>query len=54
MEVCAYMIGMVKTNTKLFCKYTTDSMKKYWPGGFYIMLKSKSTVPWDRPLIAIG
>ena len=31
MEVGAEFIGMVKTNTKGFCKETIENLIKYWP-----------------------
>ena len=34
MVVGADMIGMVRTNTKLFCKDTIYNMTKYWTGLF--------------------
>ena len=54
MKVSAELIGMVKTNTKEFCKETIEKLTKYWPGGSYLMLRSKPMIPGDRPLIAIG
>ena len=48
------LIGMVKTNTKGFCKQTIEKITKDWPGGSYHVLRSKLMVPRDRPLIAIG
>ena len=54
MEVCAEFIGMVKTNTKGFCKETIEKLTKDWPGGSYLVLSSKHMVPGGRPLIAIG
>ena len=54
MEVSAELIGMVKTNTKEFCKDTIEKLTKDWPGGSYLMLRRKPMVPGDRPLIAIG
>ena len=53
-ETRAELIGMVKTNTKGFCKETIEKLTKYWPGGSYLVLRSKPMVPGDRPLIAIG
>ena len=40
MEVGADFIGMVKTNTKVFCKETIEKLTKDWPGGSYLLLKS--------------
>ena len=45
---------MFKKNTKGFCKETIEKLTKDWPGGSYLMLRSKPMVPGDRPLIAIG
>ena len=53
-DVFAEMIGMVKTNTKLFCKYSIKNLTKDWPGGYYLMSKRSYTVPMDRLLIYIG
>ena len=53
-EIGADLIGMVKTNTKGFCKETIEKLTKNWPGGSYLVLRSKPMVPGDRPLIAIG
>ena len=41
MYVGAEMIGMVKTNTKGFCKETIEKLKKYWLGGSNLMLRRK-------------
>ena len=54
MELSAEFIGMVKTNTKGFCKETIDKLTKDWPGGSYLVLRSKPMVPGGRSLIAIG
>ena len=54
MELGAEFIGMVKTNTKGFCKETIEKLTKDWPGGSYPVLRSKPMVPGDRTLIAIG
>ena len=48
------LIDMVKTNTKGFCKATIEGLTKDWPGGSYIVLRSKPMGPGERPLIAIG
>ena len=53
MEV-AKLIGVVKTNTKGFCKEIISNITKYWPGGSYLMLRRNPMVPGDRHLIAIG
>ena len=54
MEMAAELIGMVKTNTKVFCKETIEKLAKDWPGGSYLVLRSKPMVTRYRPLIAIG
>ena len=54
MELGAELIGMVKTNTKGFCKETIEKLTKDWPGGYYLMLRIKPMVPGDRLIIAIG
>ena len=54
MELGSELIGMVKTNTKGFCKETIEKLTKDWPGGYYLVLRSKPMAPRDRPLIAIG
>ena len=54
MELGAKLIGMVKTNTKVFCKETIENLTKNCPGGSYPVLSSKPMVPGGRPLIAIG
>ena len=42
------LIGMVKTNTKGFCKATIEGLTKDWPGGYYIVLRSKHMLPGER------
>ena len=54
MEVGDELIGIVKTNTKGFCKETIENITKDWPGSSYLMLRSKPMVPVGRPLLAIG
>ena len=54
MEVGADLIGMVKKNTKGFCKETIEKLTDDWPGGSYLVLRSKPMVPGYRPLITIG
>ena len=54
MEVGAELIGMVKTNTNLLCKDTTEKLTKDRPGGSYLVLRSKPMVPRGRPIISIG
>ena len=51
MGVGADIIGMVKTNTKVFCKESIENLTNNCPGGSYLMLKSKPMAPWYRPLI---
>ena len=53
-DVDTYMVGMIKNNTKLFCKYTIYNLKNYWPRGYCLVLKRKYVVPGDRHLTAIG
>ena len=50
-DVNAGMIGMVKTNKKVFCNETIENLTKYRTGGSYLVLRSK---PMVRPLIDIG
>ena len=54
MNVGADMIGMIKTNTNLFCKDTIEKLTNNCPGGSYLMLRSKPMVTGGRPLISIG
>ena len=54
MEVGAKLVGIVKTNTKGFCKETTEKLTKYWSQGYYLVLGSNTIVTGGRPLIAIG
>ena len=54
MELGAELIGMVKTNTKGFCKETIEKLTKDWPGVSYLVLRRKPMVPGGRTLIAIG
>ena len=54
MELGAELIGMVKTNTKGFCKETIEKLTKDLPGRSYLVLRSKPMVPGYRLLIAIG
>ena len=53
-ELGAELIGMVKTNTKGFCNETIEKLTKDWPGGSYLLLRSKPMVPGGRPLIDIS
>ena len=54
MEVDADLIGMVKTNTRRFCKETIKNLTKDCPGGSYLLLMINPMVPGGRPIIAIG
>ena len=54
MEVGAKLIGVLRKNTKGFCKETIEKLTKDWPGGSYFVLRSKPMVPGVRPLIIIG
>ena len=47
-------IGIVKTNTKGFFKYTIEELAKDWSSGSYIVFSSKPIVPGERSLISIG
>ena len=47
------LIGMVKTNTKGFCKATVEGSTKDWPGGSYIVLRRKPILPGERWLLNI-
>ena len=53
MHVGADIIGVVKTNTKGFCKYNTKNLTQDCPGGSSILLEIKYMVPSDRPLKSI-
>ena len=44
---------MVNTKTKGFCKETIEKPTNNWPGGSYLVLRSKTMVPRGRLLIAI-
>ena len=44
MDVGADMIGMVKTNTKGFCKNTIEKLTKDFPVGSYLVFKKKYVV----------
>ena len=48
MEVWENLIGMVKTNTKGFCKDTIENNTKDWTGGSYLVLRNKHMVPRGR------
>ena len=46
--------GPVKIFQKGFCLAILENLKKYWPGGSYLVMKSNPIVPGGRPLLAIG
>ena len=48
------LVGMVKTNTKGFCKAMIEGLTKDWPDGSYIVLRSKHKVLGERTLLSIG
>ena len=52
-EVGAGLIGMLKTNNKGCGNETIEKVTKDWPGGSYLVLRSKPMVPRSRPLIGI-
>ena len=54
MEVGAEFIGMVKTNTKIFFKYTIEKLTRDWPGYSYLLLRSMSMVSGRRKIIDVG
>ena len=54
MEIDANIIGVVKTNTKIFLKETIEKLTNYCTGGSYLVLRSNHVVPRGRPLIYIG
>ena len=39
MEVGSNLIGIFKTNTKVFYKDTTENLTKYWTRGSYLVLR---------------
>ena len=45
---------MVKTNRKGVYRYNIEKLTKDWKGGSYFVLKRKSTMAGERPLIDIG
>ena len=45
---------MVKTNTKVCFKEKIEKLTKDSPGGYYLMLRSKSMVTGGIPIIDIG
>ena len=44
----------MKASHKGFCLYTLEKLMKDWPGGSFIVLKSNTKFPGERPLLAIG
>ena len=52
-DVCADMISIVKKRNG-FYKDTINNLTKDWFVGSYLVLERKSTLTWDRQLIAIG
>ena len=48
------MIGVVKTNTKGFCKATIEGLTKDWYSRSYIVLRINPMVPGESQLLAIG
>ena len=53
MEIVDDLIGIFKTNTKVFCKDTTERLTKDWTEGSYLILRIKPMVPRARSLIDI-
>ena len=53
MEVCADLICMVKTNTKLLFFDITENLTKYWTVVSYLLLSIKPMIPRARLLIAV-
>ena len=53
MEAGAESIGIVKTNTKRFCKDTIEKLTNDWSGGSYPVLRSKPMVSGYRLNISI-
>ena len=54
MEIGAEFIGMVNANNKGFFKETIEKLTKYWPGGSYLLLRSKPMVPGGSLSVSIG
>ena len=50
MEVGIKLIDTAKKNIKGLCKETIEKLTKDWPGGSYLVLRSKPMVPGDRPM----
>ena len=44
----------VKTTNKVFCPVTFKNLRKDWPGGSYLLMKSTPKVLCGIPLLAIG
>ena len=47
-------LGLDRKSVVGFCKETIEKLTKNWPGGSYLVLRSKPMVPGGRPLIATG
>ena len=54
MEVNPDLIVMVKINTKVSFKDTTENLTKDGLGGSYLVSRNRPMVPGGRPLITIG
>ena len=54
MDIGIDIVCFLIVNTKRFCKYTIDNLKKYWSGDYYLLLKVNSMVTGDRHLVVIG
>ena len=54
MGVGADIIGIFKTNTKVFFKETIEKLKNNCLGGSYLMFRSNPMVPIGRPVVPIG
>ena len=52
--VSANIIFIVKTNTKGLFQDAIDNLGKYYPGGYYLVLKINFMVPWEISLISVG
>ena len=48
------LIGMMKTNSKGFCKAMIEWLTKDWPGGSYIAFRRKPMFTGERKILAIG
>ena len=54
MGVSTYMIGMIKTKTKGFCKETIEELTNNCPEYFYLVLRRKPMIPGGRPITNTG